>query len=252
MNEKEVVLAYHQVSNRFFPGINNIKVSHFWSIIELLAGWGLEFQDKTIPENKPKPVFCRMTFDDGYEEHYELVLRLLEKNIVPIVFIPTDYIGQINSWDYSGRSFPARHLDAIQIRHLSDNGAVIGSHGKSHRALTTLTENVNREELADSRKRLEDITGKQVNVISFPFGRTNSSINRLAQGCGYLQGYSLGRQIYSEGTDDFIVQRVPVYGLDDYYSLYYKVVRGSVCERLKSDIINRLAGGTIIISTKLK
>lgn len=194
-----------------------------------------------------------ITFDDGYRDQFEILAWLCDRGIKPIVFLPTAYIGKKNRWEYSSRFFPARHLDKQRIADLSEGGVLFGSHGVSHRALTNMTGNRLREELSRSRETIEEITGHRVDLLSFPFGRTTPRVNEVARECGYRHGFVLDRgDMVSADSDDFVVPRVPIYGIDDYYTLKGKLLGQSRLERTKNRIINNLSSGTIITSRRLK
>ncbi len=194
-----------------------------------------------------------VTFDDGYADNYEVLLRLLDCGIRPIVFMPTDFIGQKNGWDYSHRLFPVWHLTASDIKELAERGVIFGSHGASHGCLTIMSDDILQEELNRSKKMLEDISGRQVKYLSFPFGRTNHRVNAAALKHGFRRGFLLEPVHKNQSNHDFLVARRPVYVHDDYYSIHAKL-RGDVSrlERIKMATINRLSSGTIIVRGRLK
>jgi peptidoglycan/xylan/chitin deacetylase (PgdA/CDA1 family) len=244
------ILAFHQTSNRFYPGINNIKPADFFSIIELIRKWGFKIgEDLSDSANTDKKIV--LTFDDGYQDNYEIIKRFCAENITPIVFIPSDFIGKRNSWEYSSRFFEAQHLDKRQIKELSDMGAIIGSHGSSHNSLTGMSDDNLIEDITRSKSMLQEIANREVDLISFPFGRTNSRVNAAAHKCGYRHGFTLGNRPGDKNDEEFVISRTPVYSIDDYYSLKAKLI-GSKLEMFKDRIINRLAAGTIITGKKLK
>lgn len=248
------ILAIHQTSGRFYPGINNITRRDADSVFRLVEYWGFVWREfSAIDSIRADATAAAVTFDDGYEDNLPVIDSLIEAGAAPAVFVPTGYIGKRNDWDYSSRFFPARHLNRTQVRRLSDKNVVIGSHGVTHRSLTLMKDGALKRELAESRAELEDITGRPVDAISFPFGRTGLRVNAIARECGYRQGYVLGETIGTEFDDeDFIVPRIPIYGADDYFSLKGKLLGHSSRERLKNRIINMLAGGTIIVRGRLK
>ncbi|MFH1701565.1 MAG: polysaccharide deacetylase family protein [Candidatus Zixiibacteriota bacterium] len=245
------ILAFHQTSQKFYPGINNIRPGYFFFILELLKNFGFNFigvrQYLNGEEDNEKTL--AISFDDGYADNYDVISRLCCENIAPFVFIPTDYIGQSNSWDYSSSLFKTRHCTAKQLKVLAQKGAVIGSHGKSHRAFTRMTESELDSELKMSKIVLQNITGEETNLLSYPFGRTNQRVNKLAKECGYRYGFCLDSpKSYNILPEDFIIYRTPIYSCDDYFSLYSKIAEDSPFESFKNIIVNNLSGGTIITS----
>lgn len=252
MFEHSLILAFHQTSKRFYPGINNIKPGYFFDIIGLCREWGCGFWrcDTSGREEAGSPMIT-VTFDDGYDDNFDVLIQLCEQNITPLLFMPTNFIGCKNSWEYSSVFFPADHLNENQLRQLADRGCVIGSHGLSHRSLTTMSRDRIHREFVDSKRRLEDITGHEVDSLSFPFGRSNRVVNELARECGYRCAFGLGGRSCAESQDDFVIERTVIYGIDDYFSLYGKIISGSKMERFKNRTINDLAAGTIIVAGRL-
>lgn len=247
-----IILAFHQTSDKFYPGINNIPPYFFFVILDLLMEWGFGFRSEAGASDQRIPQ-ATITFDDAYEDNLPVLSALCDRGICPLLFVPTDYVGVTNNWEYSARMFPARHLDAGQIRQLSDKGVVIGSHGASHRSFTALDQPIRKKEFDRSKKTLEDITGKQVDSISFPFGRFSEVIIAEARSFGFSQGYSLGRLPYGPENDNpFINHRIAVYGNDDYYSLRRRLVNDSWWENIKARVTWRLAGGATAIASRLK
>lgn len=247
-----IILAFHQTSDKFYPGINNIPPRLFFTILELLGEWGIVLRSDS-GEHDPQIAKATITFDDAYEDNLPVLSELCDRGIRPMLFIPTDFIGAMNKWEYSTCLFPARHLDAGQIRELSIMGVTIGSHGASHRSFTTLDQSVRKQELDRSKKTLEDIIGKQVDSISFPFGRFNEAIIIEARTCGFSQCYGLGLpQLTLDQDHPLINYRIAVYGNDDYYSLHRRLIKDSRWEKVKGDISWRLAGGTTTISRRFK
>jgi len=103
-----------------------------------------------------------------------------------IVFIVVDYIGRRNLWDAHFLT-PVYHMDKGEILELSRKGWIIGSHGKTHRSLKGLKFDEVLREVDYSKKYLEDLTGREVFMFSYPFGIYSS----LAEKALYMAGYKL-------------------------------------------------------------
>lgn len=253
MRPRHRILAFHQTSKKSFPGINNIASRDFRHVMELIEDWGYVCRDFPALDTQPKgDTMVVVSFDDGYEDNLPVIENLIERGAAPAVFIPTGYIGRKNDWEYSSRLFPARHLDRDQIRRLADDGVTIGSHGVVHRALTAMPDEIVRRELSESKAELEDITGREVDLISFPFGRCDERVIGIARECGYRRGFSLGETIREDSDEEFVISRIPIYSADNYFSLKAKLSGESSREQLKDRIINMLSAGTIIVRGRLK
>jgi peptidoglycan/xylan/chitin deacetylase (PgdA/CDA1 family) len=244
------ILAFHQIADRFYPGINNIRPYKFWAILDLLESWGFTFWNGENPAGDKTSSNVILTFDDGYADQYDLLVELRRREIMPFVFIPAGFIGRENHWEYSSRLFGARHLDRNQLRKLAEAGVIIGSHGLTHQSLPGMNEENLHRELSESMRILKDILEREVGLISFPFGRIDNRVINAARQCGYGHGFALDHQLLDDRSKDFIRPRIPVYGIDDFYSLRAKLVKRSRLEGIKSRIINDLAGGTIIVSNR--
>jgi peptidoglycan/xylan/chitin deacetylase (PgdA/CDA1 family) len=152
-----------------------------------------------------------VTFDDGYENLLDSAVAVMtELGIKATFFCLAGYLGRRNTWDAKqGRR--QRHFSAPQLRELCSLGFEIGSHGMTHRLLTRLNEAVVREELVGSKEILEDATGKEVRCFSYPFGRTDSRIESIAEDAGYERAFGLHQRPSSSG---FSIPRTPVYAYD--------------------------------------
>lgn len=62
------------------------------------------------------------------------------------------------------------YLDLAEIREMQRGGIAFGNHGKSHAALSTLSEEEQREEIADSRKILDEVLHLDFLPFAYPFG----------------------------------------------------------------------------------
>ncbi|MCP4684860.1 MAG: polysaccharide deacetylase family protein [bacterium] len=190
-----------------------------------------------------------VSFDDGYQHLCEFLPPLMERlSFRPTIFVPTDLIGRPNSWDYSCRLAPDPHMDETSIRELADLGVRFGSHGKSHCDLTSCDPERIKSELADSRKRLQNLIGRPVDEISYPFGRTNPRVLEAAAEAGFSRGYTMD---FPTPEDlPLSIGRIAVYGFDTHLTVYHKLTGGRLyrLERFKAHITNRLSGGTVLLN----
>jgi peptidoglycan/xylan/chitin deacetylase (PgdA/CDA1 family) len=77
------------------------------------------------------------------------------------------------------------HLTLNQVRELSAAGWTIGSHTKSHKCLIGMNRHQLMNELEESKKKLEDLTGKAIEYLVPPFGRADWRVINSALDCGY-------------------------------------------------------------------
>jgi peptidoglycan/xylan/chitin deacetylase (PgdA/CDA1 family) len=79
-----------------------------------------------------------------------------------------------------------RSLSAGEIKAISQHGLIdIGAHTVSHPLLTAHSENVQRQEIEDSKSQLEGLTGNQISCFAYPFGDHSETSARLTRELGF-------------------------------------------------------------------
>lgn len=206
-------LLFHSLDLQSGLSLSALSTVRFHKIIETLAANSYcsltleqdaaRFRGNKETDRREHPI--HLTFDDGCRSFLTHALPILDRfNFKTTVFPVAGYIGKTSSWDIMPQ-FP--HLSKHEIREISNLGHEIGSHGLTHSNLTYLGAADLKTELSDSKKILEDITGKKVTSLSFPFGSWNRRVWGQAQETGYLRG-TIYRQHRHYGPD-----LVPVYGV---------------------------------------
>jgi len=127
-----------------------------------------------------KPVI--ITFDDGYLSNYTLaypaLVRNSQKATIFVALEPDDHTRkQVEGID--------GFLTPEQMKEMSTHGVSIQSHSLTHPILTELSREAVEFELAESRRRLEAITGKPVRHLAIPRAGYSREIRAQARGLGY-------------------------------------------------------------------
>lgn len=100
-------------------------------------------------------------------------------------------LGNLNSaLGFVRREKYSDTLSWAQIAEMSKNNISFGSHTKSHSLLTNIPGEKVREELKESKKIIEEKTGRPVSFIAYPNGNFDSSILKIAEEEGYLAGFT--------------------------------------------------------------
>jgi peptidoglycan/xylan/chitin deacetylase (PgdA/CDA1 family) len=142
-----------------------------------------------------------LTFDDGMASDYDTAFPLLrDQNCNALFFITTALVGA-----------PGR-VTWGQLREMAHSGMLFGTHGHTHRFLSTLSPSNQRDELDRSRKLLEDQTGAPVLSLSLPGGRYNRHTLDLAAECGYRALFTSipARIARDPQTNLLLIGRIPV------------------------------------------
>lgn len=114
------------------------------------------------------------TFDDGYVSNFDVVAPLLVRyRFGGTFFVTTGYVGRTGymTWD--------------QLRKLVFLGMEVGSHGASHRPLTSLSPAELEEELTASKRALERQLGVPVRALAAPGGYWNRAVAEATERSGY-------------------------------------------------------------------
>lgn len=127
-----------------------------------------------------------ISFDDGYLNVLEQALEpMAEHGFTAMQYVVADAIGGRNDWDIALGEAPERLMDRAQLGAWLAAGHRIGSHGLSHARLTELPAAAAREEIAASRKKLEDLFGVPVVHFCYPYGAWNAQVRDLVADAGY-------------------------------------------------------------------
>jgi peptidoglycan/xylan/chitin deacetylase (PgdA/CDA1 family) len=148
----------------------------------------------TLPERT-----ALLTFDDGYASHFARVAPLLLRyRFTGTFFVSPGLIGQTGymTWD--------------QLRKLVFLGMEIGSHGLSHRPLPTLSREQLHDELAGSKRRLEQELGIAIRALAAPGGLWNRRVAEAVQEAGYEAAWISTIGMNGSETNPLALRRVVV------------------------------------------
>lgn len=192
------ILCYHQVRN-WKPTDGKVgkdyivEIQNFKDHIKMLADSGYQtiLPDQLyaylntgapLPE---KPIM--LTFDDTDLDQFTIVNPTLKKyGYKAVYFIMTVSIGKKGKFvDY---------MSSDQIKQLSDEGNVIGSHTYDHKNFKKYQGKDWEEQLDKPTKRLEEITGKKITEFAYPFGLWNAEGIPELKKRGFRMAFSLAEK----------------------------------------------------------
>ncbi len=172
------ILCYHQVRN-WKPTDGKVgkdyivEIQNFKDQMKMLADSGYH---TILPDQlyaylntgaalPSKPIM--LTFDDTDLDQFTIVNPTLKKlGYKAVYFIMTVSIGRKGKFvDY---------MSSDQIKQLSDEGNIIGSHTYDHKNFKKYAGKDWEEQLDKPTKRLEEITGKKMTEFAYPFGLWNA------------------------------------------------------------------------------
>lgn len=183
MQKQQVpILCYHAIRPNKANNLYEVNADQFKAQMKALADSGYQ----TILPNQlyaylnfgaslpDKPVM--ITYDDTRSEQFTMAKQEMDKyGFKGVYFIMTISIGRPN------------YMSREQIKQLSDEGHAVASHTWDHSRFDRYKFQNEKEirgkrqtvndydlQLGDSKKKLEEITGKPVEHFAFPFGLWNA------------------------------------------------------------------------------
>jgi len=182
--------------------ISMITVSQYAKPRSLSRGNSVGIIDTDKPSTAPTTA---ITFDDGLRSFYDRAYPMLEERGIKSTLFPVaGLIGKRGDWDVIGKP---QHISATMLREISNSGHEIGSHSLTHANLVWLNYDELIKELRESKLILEDITGKAVRSLSFPFGSWNRRVWEAAKSVGYE--YATAYRNHRRAPPEFL----PVFGV---------------------------------------
>ncbi|ATP55316.1 polysaccharide deacetylase [Pedobacter ginsengisoli] len=189
------ILCYHQVRN-WKPTDGKVgkdyivEIQNFKDQVKMLADSGYH---SILPDQlyaylntgaplPSKPIM--FTFDDTDMDQFTIAAPTLKKyGFKAVYFIMTVSIGRKGKFvDYMTKE---------QIKQLSDDGNIIGSHTYDHKNFKKYQGKDWEEQLDKPTKKLEEITGKKMTEFAYPFGLWNAEGFPELKKRGFRMAFSL-------------------------------------------------------------
>lgn len=176
-------------------------------------------------------IVCAITFDDGYASVYHFAYPILAELKIPaIVYLVAGTIHQDapqSSNQFNGLYPDEDMLIWPEVSELQAHSIRMGSHLLHHQDLTSLDSASADRELLDSKKTIEDHTGRECSSFCFPWGKHNDAAIQAVRRAGYANSVitTQGRWGKNDLLDRYRIPRADIrrdYTLDDFQA----VVRG--------------------------
>ena len=217
------VLMYHEITtDPVLSGHLAVRPDEFALQLRYLRGGGFsslhagEFARLMKgggPGLPARPVV--LTFDDGFADFYDCALPMLQRyGFTATIYVTTGWIGDVDRPGGTGSGGPARPgpgmLSWSQVVAAAAAGIEIGAHTECHPQLDQLSPSVLRQELAGSKRLLEDRLGAPVTGLSYPFGYSNRRVREAAVGVGYEYACAVANRLASTSDDKFALPRLTI------------------------------------------
>ncbi|MCL6573758.1 MAG: polysaccharide deacetylase family protein [Bacillus sp. (in: Bacteria)] len=169
--QKVPILIYHSIAEYMGVGSKELYVTpeNFEKQMTYLKDHDytlLTFERWQDSKKVTNPIF--ITFDDGYKNNlnaFTIFKKLKTEHFKPAgtIFVISDFIGNPN------------RLSKADLKNMAASGLIsIQSHSATHPDLTKVG-NL-KDELKESKDKIQQITGKPVIALAYPYGSTNEHV----------------------------------------------------------------------------
>lgn len=184
---------FHNPNRRLFTNCIRWLKRHGYQFISLE-----QLVDVVYNRSEPPRGAVWLSFDDGYRKLLNSVIPVVRKEGIPItLFIPTGIVeGKgLFPWEPHPSTGGNPVCDGNECRDSMTVSEVkqvacypevsLGSHTVNHALTPTLTEDMLRFELQESKRRLESWIGRPVSSFAYPVGQFDGRESNILSECGY-------------------------------------------------------------------
>ena len=174
-----------------------------------------------------------VTLDDGYAENFALRDAFARFSVIPTIFVCTGIVGTNHGFWFlhvgEAGFDPSEELavrEALSDVEINDLAAVadIQAHTVTHPLLPRCTPEQAEEEIAQSKRDLEQRFGLDVYAFAYPNGEYTERDAQLARTAGYRCALAVGGRTNGGSADIYALRRITV---DDHDGIDELVVKAS-------------------------
>jgi peptidoglycan/xylan/chitin deacetylase (PgdA/CDA1 family) len=216
----KMILSYHHIAEK--AGSYTVSLHDFGAQLDWLFQQGYQvvslsaYLDFLLQHGHNHEKQVVLTFDDAFQSFADLGMPELERRQLPVaLFVPTGYFGKSDDWNRASIQVPIMGAETLQ--ELAGCPLLtIGSHTVSHPILARLGTADLAWELRSSKKQLEQLTGRPVDYLAYPFGQpfidVNTTVQKAAADAGYKAALSTSFQISNKADNLYCLNRITVEG----------------------------------------
>lgn len=240
--ERLLTLCYHAIRDQSSDPVLSpygVPPETFARQLDFLSRAGFSFVTPDVAANflrfgapLPKKAVL-LTFDDGYEELFQLARDVLyPRKIQAVAFAVTGIESTTNEWDQAYGAGRLALLTRPQLRELAALGVEIGSHSRTHREMPLLDELELKEEAASSADDLVAAGVPRPRFFAYPFAAADERTRRATQDSGYLAAFGCRTGYVRFASDRFELPRVTIFACDRGWRFALKVSAPLLFQRL--------------------
>src|SRR5262249_19721074 len=174
-----------------------------------LVRWAVPISADHMQTLPPGRLHAIVTADDGWLSFIQNALPELKARRIPVaIFVISDHMGD-NMGEQGDQIVSEAGLRAL-LPDIETGLVTIGSHTCSHSRVTAIDRREASRELVDSRKRLKQVIGCDVDLFCFPFGVHTPDTIGLCRLAGYKRVFDGMPAPALEDPREFLIGRVRV------------------------------------------
>ena len=209
-----IILMYHDIQSECFNNLFTVSEKNFLNQINYINNTNYDVVNIDLNLNKKRNL--SITFDDGYiNNYYKALPILLNYNLPATIFLTSSKIDK-----------DPKFLTSKHIKEMSNLGINFGIHGHIHQSFTDLNDKELKINILSSKKIIEDIIQKKVEVLSYPNGKFDNRVKEIMNDCNIKFGFCSKSSTYSYDNIDFDLYSIPrvcIWSLDNNFSFKNKL-----------------------------
>ncbi len=211
------IILHHRVNSRSWDALTTqtrvlaeqvVALKRFYRVVKTteLVGWIRE--RRKLPDGT-----VAIHFDDCYRDVYQCAAPVLHAADAPgMMFIATGFIDTDRVFAHDEQKYALRYenLRHEEVSALESYGVEVGAHTVNHVDLGVIPAEQARWELAESKRRLEELTGHEIRVFSFPFGKESNireEVRQMVREGGFEALFSAHGGFISKDSDPYDIHR---------------------------------------------
>jgi len=232
-----MITAYHRINPWHKEDALTVSPGNFERQLRYLLGRGFKAvtPDDFIAGCGRLSAVCRMlltTFDDGYADNLWHALPVLKGlGVTPVIFLTVNYIGTGDIFRRYADREKDRFLNWREVREMSLKDAVFGSHSLSHPHLPRVEGAALQNEISDSKKIIEDRTGREASFFCYPYGDFDERVIEAVKNAGYRGAVVTPGAARRTVKGVYTMHRTGVYGHNGFNAFRTKIWKDYLIER---------------------
>lgn len=210
------ILMYHNTSNELPSGMNITPAKLEKQVCYLLKKKYTFLKISEIPYFTKLTKHVVLTFDDGFVGNYTYLFDILKRYNVPATIYLTPNIRGIKA------------LTQAQIKEMQASGLVeFGAHTMTHINLEKVDDKTAQQEIVESKKAVEKLTGAICQAFAYPYGRYHTKHVEMVKKAGFTTAVTTKKAIKAfDKNNPYILPRLSVDGRINMVQFYLILSRG--------------------------